>query len=85
MVICSATGNEFVQESLEHKHGLFTQALLEGLSGKADANKDGAVYLHELDSRACKGDEQGPPAPGDWQTDEFALVSGGEAVTATRI
>ena len=31
-------------------HGFFTQALTEGLSGQADYNKDGFVYLTELDN-----------------------------------
>ncbi|MEW6215184.1 MAG: caspase family protein, partial [Nitrospirota bacterium] len=29
-------------------HGLFTYVFLEGLSGKADANKDGYIQVHEL-------------------------------------
>jgi WD40 repeat protein len=48
VVLCATTGNEQAQESTAHKHGVFTQALLEGLAGKADANGDGVVYLDEL-------------------------------------
>ena len=40
------------QHSLEfakHGHGAFTKALLEGLNGAADYNKDGYVDMKELD------------------------------------
>jgi uncharacterized caspase-like protein len=45
----SSLGREFSMESDDAKHGYFTLALMEGLAGKADFNKDGVVYLHELD------------------------------------
>jgi hypothetical protein len=48
VVLVSAQGPEEAQESAEKKHGYFTLALLEGLSGKADYNKDGVVQLTEL-------------------------------------
>jgi WD40 repeat protein len=50
IVMCSAMGREFAQESNEHRHGFFTQALVEGLSGKAEKTQDGAIYLHKLDA-----------------------------------
>jgi hypothetical protein len=50
IVMCSAMGREFARESNEHRHGFFTQALVEGLSGKAEKTPDGAVYLHKLDA-----------------------------------
>jgi WD40 repeat protein len=50
VVMCSAMGREFAQESNEHRQGYFTQALVEGLSGKADRSPDGAVYLSRLDA-----------------------------------
>ena len=34
--------------------GFFTRALIEGLSGRADANRDGVVHLHELDAYAAR-------------------------------
>jgi hypothetical protein len=49
VVLCSSTGREFSLEDADQGHGFFTQALLEGLSGKADFNKDGVIYLNELD------------------------------------
>lgn len=50
IVMCSALGNEEAQESHQFRHGLFTEALLEGLQGKASKTKDGAVYLTALDA-----------------------------------
>jgi WD40 repeat protein len=49
VVMCSSMGRESSQESNEHRHGFFTQALLEGLGGKAEKSRDGAVYFHTLD------------------------------------
>jgi WD40 repeat protein len=49
VVMCSAMGREFALESEKVGHGFFTLALVEGLSGKA-ANKDGVVYLNQLDT-----------------------------------
>jgi WD40 repeat protein len=49
IVLVSAQGPEEAKESAEKKHGYFTQALLDGLSGKADYNKDGLIHLTELD------------------------------------
>lgn len=48
-VISSAGGVEYAMESAEWKNGLFTFCLLDGLKGlKADENKDGKVFLSEL-------------------------------------
>jgi uncharacterized caspase-like protein len=49
-VMCSATGQEESLGDPNLGHGFFTQALTEGLSGRADSNKDGFVYLSELAS-----------------------------------
>ena len=49
IVMCSSTGREFSLENNEHRHGNFTLAVTEGLSGKADFNQDGSVYITELD------------------------------------
>ena len=49
VTMASAMGREFSLESNEYRHGFFTQALVEGLSGKA-ANKEGVVYLTDLDA-----------------------------------
>jgi hypothetical protein len=53
ITMSSSTAGEVSVESAELRHGYFTQALLEGLSGKADLNKDGLVYFNELDPYLC--------------------------------
>ena len=50
IVMASSMGREESQENNAHRGGAFTVALTEGLTGKADANKDGTVYLNELDA-----------------------------------
>jgi WD40 repeat protein len=50
ITMSSSTGQEVSIESAALKHGYFTEALTEGLSGKADSNNDGLVYLTELDA-----------------------------------
>jgi WD40 repeat protein len=50
IMMCSSRGQEVSREDAQLGHGFFTQALTEGLSGGADSNKDGKVYLTELDS-----------------------------------
>jgi WD40 repeat protein len=49
IALCASTGRQFALESNEHRQGLFTLALVEGLQGKAQ-KVDGAVYLHHLDA-----------------------------------
>jgi WD40 repeat protein len=48
VVMISAQGSEKSLENRTLGHGYFTQALIEGLHGNADYNKDGYVYLSEL-------------------------------------
>ncbi len=50
IMMCSSRSQEVSLEDPNLGHGFFTQALTEGLSGKADYNKDGFVYLTELDN-----------------------------------
>ena len=50
ITMSSSTGSEVSVESAALGHGYFTQALIEGLSGQADSNKDGLVYVNELDT-----------------------------------
>ena len=50
VMMCSSTGREVSIEDQTLGHGFFTQALAEGLSGQADVNKDGSVYLTELNN-----------------------------------
>jgi WD40 repeat protein len=49
IVMCSSTRSQVSIESEQTKQGYFTKALLEGLRGKADYNKDGIVTSLELD------------------------------------
>lgn len=49
IVMAASTSRESSLESREWGHGAFTKALVEGLSGAADYNKDQTVYLNELD------------------------------------
>ena len=49
IVMSSSTGAEFSLEGPQWQHGLFTKAVLEGLAGAADFNKDGYVSVKELD------------------------------------
>ncbi len=50
IMMCSSTGQEVSIEDSKLGHGFFTLALTEGLSGKADYDKDGLVYVTELDA-----------------------------------
>ena len=49
VVMAVSMGREESLENNAHRQG-FTLALTEGLAGKADFNKDGMVYLNELDT-----------------------------------
>ncbi len=49
VVMCAAMGHEESREDADAKHGYFTLALIEGLSGKADYNGDGLITLTELE------------------------------------
>jgi uncharacterized caspase-like protein len=49
IVLSSSLGREYSLEDPALKHGLFTFALVEGLSRQADSNRDGLVHLTELD------------------------------------
>ncbi len=53
VVMCSSLGREYSLESSETKAGFFTLGITEGLAGEADYNKDGIVFLHELDRYAA--------------------------------
>jgi hypothetical protein len=47
-VMTSSSGNEFSYENPRWGHGAFTKAILEGLDGAADYNRDQLVNLFEL-------------------------------------
>jgi WD40 repeat protein len=69
VMMCSSKGVEVSKESNAHKGGLFTVALVEGLSGKARKTSDGAVYLKALD---------------DYVTDRVQVLSEGHQHPLTR-
>jgi len=50
VVFSSSRGREKSQESDEWRHGAFTYALLQGLSGSADFFKDGVIKMKALDA-----------------------------------
>jgi uncharacterized caspase-like protein len=52
VVMCSSMGHEYSLESTGTKHGFFTLGLVEGLSGKADFNRDRVIHIHEVDAYA---------------------------------
>ncbi len=54
VVMCSSLGREYSLESAATRAGFFTLGLTEGLSGKADLNGDGVVFIHELDFYAAR-------------------------------
>jgi uncharacterized caspase-like protein len=49
VVMTASTGREFSQEHPDWGHGAFTKALVEGLQGGADYDKNRTVELKELD------------------------------------
>ncbi|MFC1525100.1 caspase domain-containing protein, partial [Planctomycetota bacterium] len=50
VIFTSSRGRELSQESDQWKHGAFTYALIEGISGKADLIKDNKISMKELDT-----------------------------------
>ncbi len=77
VVMCGASKDQEAAE--EDGHGFFTQALVEGLSGKADMDKDGVVEVDELDVyvtrrvRKLSGNEQEPTISRPSVVRSFAL------------
>ncbi|MFA4911433.1 MAG: caspase family protein [Desulfobacteria bacterium] len=50
VIFTSSRGRELSQESDKWKHGAFTYAIIEGISGKADLIKDNKISMKELDT-----------------------------------
>ncbi len=48
VVFSSAAGSQYALESTQWGNGAFTMAMVDGLGGKADYNRDGAVSVNEL-------------------------------------
>jgi hypothetical protein len=80
IVMCAAMGSEESSENSDEQHGFFTLALLEGLKGAADYNKDGLIQLTELDlyvdNRVAQlsNDEQHPVTAKPTTIRSFALA-----------
>jgi uncharacterized caspase-like protein len=49
VVMTASTGKESSQERTEWGHGAFTKALIEGLEGEADFDRDNTVDIKEID------------------------------------
>jgi hypothetical protein len=49
IVMCASAGREYAIESKLTKAGFYTLGLVEGMSGHADVDGDGVIYIHELD------------------------------------
>ncbi len=47
-IVAASTKDQFAAEVKELGHGVFTYTVLDGLSGKADATKDGTITVREL-------------------------------------
>ncbi|MDI6725957.1 MAG: caspase family protein, partial [Smithellaceae bacterium] len=66
VVFAASTGRQFSLEDERWQNGAFTKALLEGLSGNADYQKDGVITIKELDlyiSERVKELTQGKQSP----------------------
>jgi WD40 repeat protein len=50
IVFASSTGKQLSQEDDKWRNGAFTEALLEGLSGKADYTKDSYLFVSEIET-----------------------------------
>ncbi|MDH5657499.1 MAG: caspase family protein, partial [Spirochaetia bacterium] len=48
VIFSSSRGGELSFESIQHRNGFFTNALMDGLKGKADLNSNGAITIDEL-------------------------------------
>lgn len=48
VLLAASTALQQAYETHEHKHGLFTYFLIQGLSGKADFNEDGIISVNDL-------------------------------------
>jgi WD40 repeat protein len=52
IVMCASLGREYSIEDNRTKAGYYTFGLVEGLSGHADIDEDGVIYITELDTYA---------------------------------
>lgn len=54
MVFASSRANELSREDPQWQHGAFVKAILEGLAGSADLNRDGKVTVQELQTKTTQ-------------------------------
>jgi hypothetical protein len=66
-VLTASKGDQAAAELAKLGHGLFTYAILQGLGGKADANKDRSVRVSELLVYVCSDVEAAAAALGKEQ------------------
>jgi len=50
VILASSRGSERSLESLLYRHGLFTYAIIQGLEGPADYNKNGSITINEFNT-----------------------------------
>jgi hypothetical protein len=50
VIFTSSRGSELSQEAAEYGHGVFTYAIIQGMSGQADLIRDGLITMKELDA-----------------------------------
>lgn len=80
VVFAAASGRQFSQEREEWGHGAFTRALLDGLSGAADARRTGRVTVANLEAYLCErvkemtGGAQTPTVAKPQSVPDFPLV-----------
>ncbi|MEZ5581787.1 MAG: hypothetical protein R3F37_02500 [Candidatus Competibacteraceae bacterium] len=55
IVFASSQGKEYSEEHPDWRHGAFTKAILDGLTGKADFVQDGVVHHSELEVFVKRG------------------------------
>lgn len=58
VVLASSLGSEYSMESPTTKAGFYTLGLTEGMSGRADFNRDGVIHLNELEKYSTQRVQQ---------------------------
>lgn len=70
VTVAATAANQLSSEDKKSGHGVFTASLLEGLRGRADADRDGAVSLGELAQHVTRDVPRRAKAAGGNQTPE---------------
>lgn len=80
IVFSAATGRQFAIEDARWGNGAFTKALLEGIAGKADYQKDSVITLNELELyvservKELTGGRQAPTTAKPSSTQDFPIA-----------